>query len=479
MNIPFMIVLFYIVALYAIAWYSTKLTKKSGAMGYLLAGRSMPHYVVAVMVAGLAVGGASTVGVAERAYTQGISAGMYNAAWGVGAILVGIFAASKFRSLNITTIPELFERYYSRTGRVIGVVGQLVILMVITSLQYVAGGAILSALLPNIFTFSSGMVTTAIVFVGVTLIGGYWAAGLSNLINVAVIYIGIILGVISGVTDMGGISNLSLKLPPSDMWFSPVAGVGFAMVVAWFVVMSTQAFSTQAVVQVAFAAKDEKTAKKGYILGGLLILPVGFMAAFFGIVAAAKFPGLENAALALPKVVMSFNPWIAGLTLAGLWAADVSTAVGLLLGGSTLIVKDIWKEFIQPDMTDKQELIVSRVVVFGVSILTYILATNIIGILKTLLIGLSLTTAYTVILLFSMYAPKLCKKSAATWTLITGILTLVLWQFVPATHIVSHVIYLEWPVCVGTFLLAGVLDKRPANIPVNIEYSKENGEQAV
>ena len=457
-------VLGYIIILFFVSWYATKLSKASGVLGYLLAGRGLPFYIVAVMIAGIAIGGVSTVGVAESAYTNGISAGMYNAAWGVAAILVGLIAAGKFRKMNITTIPELFERYYGKSGQVVAVIGQIIILMVIISLQYVAGGAILTSLLPQYFTFATGMVTTAAVFVGIALIGGYWAAGLSNLINVIIIYVGVIAGVIVSVTSLGGFSNITAELPAGKPWLDPVAGVGLAMIIAWFIIMFTTVFSTQAVVQVSFASKDAKTARTGYILGGLLILPIGFLAAIFGIVAAAKFPGLENSAMALPKVVLSFNPYIAGLTLAGLWAADVSTAVGLLLGGATLIVKDIWKGFIQPDITKKKELIASRIVVFGLSIITYILATSIIGILKTLLLGLSLTTSYTVILLFSMFAPKLCKKSAAVWTLIVGIAILALWQFVPATHIVSHPIYLEWIFCVTTFLIVGVIDRRPATI---------------
>ena len=464
MSIPLIIVFGYIIILFCISWYSTKLSKASGVIGYLLAGRGLPFYIVAVMIAGIAIGGVSTVGVAESAYTNGISAGMYNAAWGVGAILVGVIAAARYRQMNITTIPELFERYYGKPGQIVAVIGQIIILIVIISLQYVAGGAILTSLLPEYFSFSTGMLTTAAVFVGIALIGGYWAAGLSNLINVIIIYIGVIAGVVVSITSFGGFSNLISELPQGKPWFDPVAGVGLAMIIAWFIIMFTTIFSTQAVVQVSFASKDAKTARRGFILGGLLILPIGFLSAIFGIVAAAKFPGLENSAMALPKVVMSFNPFIAGLTLAGLWAADVSTAVGLLLGGATLIVRDIWKSFLQPKISKKKELIVSRIVVLGVSIITYILATSVVGILKTLLLGLSLTTSYTVILLFSMFTPKLCKKSAALWTLVVGIVILALWQFVPSVRIVSHPIYLEWIFCVATFLLVGTFDKRPATI---------------
>lgn len=472
MNTPLLIVILYILALYGISWYATKLSKKGGLIGFLLANRGLPAAIVAVMVAGLAIGGSSTVGVAESAYTKGLSAGMYNAAWAVGAILTGLIAAAKYRNMNVTTITELFEKYYSNSGRVVGVIGQLIIMMTITSLQYVAGGAILTALLPNVFTFNSGMVVTALVFVGITLIGGYWAAGLSNLINVIVIYIGLVGGAFAVVSNAGGLGNIAANLPAGVPWFSWTDGVGHAMVAAWFVVMITQAFSTQAIAQVSFAAKDSRTAKKGFIIGGLLILPVGFVAALFGIVAAMKYPGLPKAALALPTIVMAQHPVIAGLTLSGLWAADVSTAVGLLLGSSTLILQDIVKPLMKPQWSPTQETNYARLWVLFTAGLTFVLALSVRSILSALTLGLSLTTAFTILLLATIYTPKLCKKSSAVWTLVAGIIILLIWQFVPASHIVPHVIYLEWVVTLAVFLLVAVFDKRQAEIPEN--FAKDN-----
>ncbi len=466
--IPVIIVCIYVVILYLISWYSSILAKKDGVEGYLLAGRGFPTVVVAVALAGLAVGGASTVGVAQNAYKAGISAGMYNAAWGAGGILVGLIGASRLRQLMISTVPELLGQYFGPSARVIGVIGQLIIQITITSLQYVAGGAILTALLPQFFTMSSGMLTTAIVFVGITILGGMWASGLTNIINVIVIYVGIIVGVISSISHVGGMGKLVLSLPAQGHWFDPVAGMGIAIVGAWFAVMITQALSVQGVIQIAFAAKDGKAARNGFILGGILILPVGFLSAVFGIVAAAQFPGIPTASV-LPQVVLTLNPFVAGFTLAGLWAADVSTASVLLIGSSTLIVEDIWKRYFQPNLDSKQSIMASRIIVLLVSVLTYILATTVVGILQTLTVGLTLTSAYTLILLFTMFAPRFCRKSSAFWTILTGIIYLLIWQFVPATHIVPHAIYLAWPVALVTFFAVYVLDRRPAEIPVKAE----------
>ena len=65
----------------------------------------------------MAVGAASTVGVAESATRIGLSAGWYNGAWSIGAIFMGLVAAGKYRTLECTTVPELFERCYDKKAR--------------------------------------------------------------------------------------------------------------------------------------------------------------------------------------------------------------------------------------------------------------------------------------------------------------------------------------------------------------------------
>ena len=116
--IPITIVALYVVVLFAVTGWARRLTAKGGGgiVGYLLAGRGLPYWVAAALLAGLAVGGVSTIGTAEWAYSRGISAGWYNAAWAAGAFILalgaarrGVTGASKSRpcrnSSNATTAP--------------------------------------------------------------------------------------------------------------------------------------------------------------------------------------------------------------------------------------------------------------------------------------------------------------------------------------------------------------------------------------
>ena len=460
--IPLAVVIVYIVGLFFATIWARRLTARSsgGLVGYLLAGRNLPPGVAAALLAGLAVGGASTIGVAERAYTVGISAGWYNAAWAAGAFVMGLVAARRYRNLDVTTLPELFERHYSTSGRIIGVVGQLVIQIVITSLQYVAGGAILASLLPDVFSLASGMLVTAVVFVSIALIGGFWAAGITNVINVAVIYVGITLGAVLVVSDIGGWAELTSRLPTEhpgfDLW-----AIGPGLIVAWFLVMITTVHSTQSVIQVGFATRDADSAAKAYIWGGLLILPVGFLSAVLGMAAAVLYPDIVPTE-ALPKVVLGLPPLAAGLILAGLWAADVSTASALLMGSATLVCGDIIKRFVAPDLDPRREQLVGRITIAALSVLTFALAMQITGILKMLLVGLTLSTAYTLIVLMTLFWPSMCRRGSASWTLATTMIALAGWQIAPESwRFLPHPIYFTWIVSLVTFFAVAAVDRRP------------------
>ena len=461
--IPLTIVCIYIVLLYLITWLTRRLSR-GGMVAYLLAGRSLPFWVVAPLLAGLAIGGASTIGIAESAYKNGLSAGWYNAAFAAGAVLFGLFAARRYRKMDVSTLPELFERHYNVSGRVVGVIGQLVLQIVITSLQYIAGGAILSSLLPDVFSFQTGMLVTAVVFVGITLIGGFWAAGLTNIINVVLIYLGVFFGALLAVKKVGGFNELVGKLT-HDFTAFDLGAIGWWLILAWFIVMCTTTFSVQSIAQISFAAKDSSAARRGFILGGLIILPVGFVSAIIGISATVLHPGILPTE-ALPRTVLSLSPIVAGLVLAGLWAADVSTASALLVGSATLVVNDIIKRFIAPDLSEKNEKNISRVSVMALSVFTYILAISVSGILNTLLIGLTLTTAYTLVTLMTLFCPSLCRRSHATWTLVMGMAALAAWLLFPkladfftSIHLV-HPIYFCWIVSLLTFFAVAVLDKK-------------------
>ena len=456
-GIQIVIILAYISVLFGISWY-VKRRAASSTEDYVLAGRRLTTPLIMVSIVGLAVGGASTIGVAEQAYKVGLSAGWYTAAWGIGAIVMGLTVAKKYRRLHITTVPELLERYYDRRSMVAGIACQVLVQLVVMSLQYVAGGAVLAALMPDIFTPVTGMFTSAVVFIGITLIGGMWSASQSNILNVTLQYIGITVAAFLIVAMAGGIDVVAIQAPTvTAMDF--FSGVGPMTIVTWIVVLITVNISLQAIIQISLGAKDVQTARKGFVIGGLVMLPVGFVAALLGVIASEMYPSISPTT-ALPQLIMSLNPWIAGITLASLWAADVSTACNLLLSAATLYSHDIHKQFIDPQMSDKKYMAITRMSVLLLGLLTLGFALTISGIISTLIAGLSLMTAFAVIVLMTMYAPAYCSRQAAFYTIMASIIVLVAWMVIPAVRVLPHVIYAEWIVCSVTFCGISLVSKK-------------------
>ena len=464
-NLPLLIVACYLLAQLAIGYGASRLVRR-GKEGFLLAGRRLSAPLVAVTVTGLGVGGASTIGVAQNAFNgQGLAAGWYSASWAFSALVVGLVVSRSFRRMNVVTVPQMFETYYGKSGHIACVVVQVLVQIVVTSLQYVAGGAILHQLLPEVFTdVRHGMVFSAAAFIGLTAIGGLWSTTLGNLLNVALIYVGIVMAAVLSVRFTGGMEEMAVLLPEGTNYLHPVAGFGWENIVIFCLVLVTCNIAFQATVQIALAARGEKAARGGFLLSALLILPVGFLAALIGVAARVHFPEITKGTEALPKMVGSLHPLVAGVTLAALWAAVVSTACGLLLGSSTIVVRDIYSRYVRPGTDEAHRLAINRVGVLIIGAVTLALAMQITEILEVLMEGLSLMTGLAVVIVFTFYAPRWCRRSSALASVAAAIGAMAVWQallyVLPDDYELPHVIYIEWIVCLAVFLIVPLFDSR-------------------
>ena len=310
------------------------------------------------------------------------------------------------------------------------------------------------------------MIVSAITFIGITFIGGMWSASLSNVLNIILIYVGILAATIIQFKKIGSMDHLAAALPANVPWFSFIDGVGPVTITSWVVTLITVNLSLQSILQISLGAKDAATAKKGFAWGGILMLPVGVLAAFLGLVAKAMYPDAQ-AALALPQVIVGLQPVLAGITLAALWAADVSTACNLLLSAGTLFSSDIYKRFINPQCDQARQLLMTRACIIISGILTLGLAMSVSSILGTIMIGLSLTAAFSVIVIVALFFPQYASKAAGFWTLLAGLVLLVLWQLTPAVRIFPNVIYMEWLVCIAAYAIAAIVC--PAKKAVAVE----------
>jgi SSS family solute:Na+ symporter len=86
-----------------------------------------------------------------------------------------------------------------------------------------------------------------------------------------------------------------------------------------------------------------------------------FVPAVLGLCALAAYPQLSNPELALPTVVMKLLPqWLGIWALASIFSAELSATDAILFMLSTSVVVDLYKTFLNPQVSDRKLLSVSR-----------------------------------------------------------------------------------------------------------------------
>lgn len=432
MNIPLLIVILYVIILFGISFMVSRKQKKDGEAFLLYKGKN-PSFVVAASIAGLAIGGASTIGIAENAFSVGLSAGWYDTAWAIGAVIAAFLVVDRLRKSGHNTISGFVEKIYGKETCFIMVVSMCIIQMGIIALQYKAGGSILSALLPDIFTPETGTFFSFLIFMLVAVIGGMGSVSITNVLNLVLIYVGVIMATVLVLSHQGGwaaIQTLSAANPEVP-YLDFTAGMGGIGILSWIIVMIGNTNSVQGVVQIGLTAKDDKASKKGYIIGALFMVPIGFICALLGVASRALMPDAV-AATALPKILMSVPPVLGGITLSGLWAADMGTGCSMIVGLATTVSSDIVYKFGTSKALEEKKVLVNKIIIVVSSFITYLVATQMGAILDAMQKALSLAIGTSFIVICGLLFPKFASKIAGFLTILSSIIAIVVWNLVPA-----------------------------------------------
>lgn len=462
-SIPFIIVLVYVILLFALSIYMSVKAKKDGENFLLYKGKNN-MWITAVTIAGLAIGGASTIGIAENAFSKGLSAGWYDLAWAIGAVVCSLVLVKRLRASGYTTISEMTRNMYGKTTEKIMVVSMIIIQCGIIALQYKAGGSILYSLLPGVFKdVDTATLFSFIIFMLIAFVGGMGSVSVSNIMNITLIYIGVIVATVMVLFNKGGWdATLTMVAENPDVpYLSLWEGMGLTGILGWIVVMCGNTNSVQGVVQIALTSKSDKDAVRGFQIGALMMIPVGFLCALLGVASKALYPD-GVASTALPVILMSLPGAIAGLTLAGLWAADMSTACSMLIGLSTTCSRDVFfKTSLGRKLQDKS-LIINKIIIAIVGTVTYIVSTQFTSILGAMQKALSLAIGTSFIVLGGLLFPKFAGKRAGFFTILTSIICIVLWNVFPGIGKIfaGQVGFLMLAACGAVFVIVSLVDSK-------------------
>ena len=387
--------------------------------------RSMSVFAVGAMLGAWQIGGMSVVGAAQNGYTMGIAGCWYSIASGLYILLIGLLAGPLRRNLPSDALPDYLEGRYSTTVARVQSYVWIVFGILYIPIQLKTIASIIQIVLPQLNTGLAMFVGVTIAAVYTGFAGMKGSAAIGRVVCVAT-YVLLIWFVVSHLGEFGGYSGLIQRLPEG---YDKLSAMPAQEIIAWALGGALSSVVLQSALQPMLAAKDDRTARNGCILGYVIAAPICILTAMIGMMARASNDGLGDGATALAWAIRDMSsPVMAGIIFAVCTMIIAATMATMMMATGTILT-NIYKKQINPDASDRKVLQISR---FGTIIVAYISLLVGFFIPSAQMTSLFLTLTYVVTSPFSysVIVGLFWKRVNARASLVSvgaGIITAILW----------------------------------------------------
>ena len=389
-------------------------------------------------------------GVAEAGWTAiGLAAGTY-LNWLIVARRLRTYSAR----VDAITVPDFLSRRFRDNTKLIETIGALVI--IIFFVPYTASGFVACGKLFNSmfgWDYVPTMIISAIVIVAYCTMGGFMAASITSLIQSLVMTFALIVVLVFGINAAGGwdavIANAKTVPGYLDFFASTNIQAAEAGSYGGITILSTLAwglgyFGMPHVLIHFMAAKDEKNIKTSRrIATAWVVISLGVAVIIgivgFGMVNAGVIQGFGSSSeaesiLVRASALMSqkniFFAIIAGIILAGILSATMSTADVQLLAAASGITQNLLLDVFGVKLDDKKNLLIARLGVIAIAIIAVFFALNpnssIFRVVSFAWAGFGAT--FGPVMLFALFW-KRCNKYGAIAGMISGAIMIFVWKF--------------------------------------------------
>ena len=331
---------------------------------YLVAGRSLPAFVLVLTLLTSWIGAGSLFAGAENAYRNGFAA-LWQAGGGWLGLLLIYFIAPRARKFAQFTLPDLLEARYNQTARVLGTIAILFAYVGITSYQFKGGGNVLHLIFPDTVTPELGTYLIAGFVIVTTALAGMSSVAYMDVAIGSLVTIICIIAAPMLFFKAGGWAGLHVALPESH--FQVLGNLTLIHALEYLVPTMLLMLGNQVMYQKFFSAKSEKDARLsviGWILGTVLLETLIVAIAVFGSALYQTGEVAQHPYEIIPYTARHGLPALMGALLLGaVFAKVISTASNYLFSPATNLVNDVFVRYISPRASNKRVLIISRLAV--------------------------------------------------------------------------------------------------------------------
>lgn len=448
--------LFFYILIFGVGNYivSSK-SNKNTADEVMLAGRSMPLWIAVFTMSATWIGGGYINGSTEATFSRGLV--WLQAPWGYALSLIvgGLFFAKKMRRFQFKTMLDpLAQRYGEKAAALFflpALTGEVFWTAAILSALGSTFGVVLG------IDFSNSIIISAIVVITYTSIGGLWAIALTDVFQLILLLVGLLITLPYVLEFGGGWDNswaaYKLKFGASANPLPSVEALGSFYWNWWdnAFLLIFGGIPWQVYFQRVLAAKNEKIAQNLSFLAGIVCFLVIIPPMIIGVVGSVAdwtniggFP--TNSLEVLPRVMRYMTPpFIAIMALGAVSAGVMSSADSSLLSASSMSIWNIYKPLIKPNITSKELANKIKKCVWVVGIATVIIALQV----KSIYTLWFLCSDFVYCLLFPALVCALFDSKANKIGALAGLAIAAIFRFGGGDDSLGIPVFINYPIING------------------------------
>jgi sodium/proline symporter len=438
-NVTKLIVLaIYLIAMVGIGYVYYQ--KTSDFADYVLGGRKLGSWTAALSAQASDMSGWLLIGLPGAAYVSGIEAAWIAIGLGLGTYVNWKVVALRLRSYtevagDSLTLSDYFENRFRDNTNILRLVSSIVIIIffaVYTSAQFSAGAKLFETLMGIDYTVA--LLLGGAIIIAYTFLGGFMAVSFTDFIQGMLMFFALLVVPFVMVAELGGFGAAFDGLRQVDPNFLHLTKSTGGGAVSFIAIASNLAwglgyFGQPHVLARFMAIGSTQQVKKARLIAMVWVAISLTAATFVGVFGRLYITGIDDPEkIFMMSVDTLFIPVIAGVLLAAILAASMSTADSQLLVTASSISEDIYKKYLKKDATDDQMLKVSRFSVIGIAVIALVIAfdpdSSVFALVSYAWAGLG--AAFGPVIIASLFWRR-TNKWGAIAGMISGAVTVIAW----------------------------------------------------
>lgn len=438
-------------------WIGWRYSKKNDTVDdFYLGGRKLGPFVTAMSAEASDMSSWLLMGLPGVAYLTGLAEASWTAiGLAIGTYLNWLIVAKRIRryshQLGAITVPQFFSKRWGDERNLLSAIAAVVI--IIFFIPYTASGfSACGKLFSTLFgvDYFPAMLVSAAVIVLYTVLGGFLAASFTDLIQSIIMTIALVVvlgfgvnqaggmdAVLSNAQSMAGYLSFTNIHDPATGGSNPYSFLTICSLLAW----GLGYFGMPHILLRFMAIEDEEKLTLSRRVASIWVVISMAVAIFIGVVGSAmtragaleSLTDAETIIVRISSLISQYGPLaalLAGVILAGILAATMSTADSQLLAASSSVSQNLGAEFLKLDLSGKKGMVMARGTMVVIALIAAVLArdpnSSVFRVVSFAWAGFG--AAFGPTMLFALFW-KRSNKWGALAGMVTGGVMVFVWKF--------------------------------------------------